>query len=312
MNPEALAAASAQGHHEAISGRLKDPSKRLSLALAISLAFVAVEVVGGILSGSLALLADAGHMLTDVGALAVALLASRLAQLPRSPKRTFGLLRAEVFAAFINGVGLVVVVGFILTEAADRLRNPAPVEGPLVMAVAAAGLAANLCAAAVLHPGHRHSINLKAAYAHVVADALGSLAALAGGALVWLSGWTPADTLASVAIGLLILYGSVRLLSESTGILLQSTPGHIDFASVHRALAGVTHVEEVYDLHIWTITSGMPALSAHLRLAPSCSHGDHWHRCLAEAQRILRDRFGIVHSTLQVEPPEYERDQREV
>ncbi|MBN1423027.1 cation transporter [Candidatus Fermentibacteria bacterium] len=295
-------------HHDARQASVR----RLRIALMINLAYLIVEVIGGLLSNSLALLADAGHMVTDVAALGVALVAARLAMLPASPRRTFGLLRAEVLGAFLNGAALVIMVGFIAFKAVQRLGAPPVIEGPLMLAVAAGGLAANAAAAAVLFGSRKENLNVRGAFAHMVADALGSVGAIVAGGVIALTGWVPIDAVASLIIGALILYSGVGLLRESLQILLQGTPADIDFDEVRTALAEIEHVTEVYDLHIWTITSGFPALSAHLRLEPDCSDTAHWQSCLAFAQKMLRERFGIVHSTLQLESPTHQRDQRPV
>lgn len=295
-------------HHD----RRQASIRRLRVALIINLAYLIVEVVGGLVSNSLALLADAGHMLTDVVALGVALVAARLAMLPANPRRTFGLLRAEVLGAFLNGAALVIMVGFIVIKAFQRLASLPQIEGPLMLAVAAGGLAANVTAAAVLFGSRKENINVRGAFAHMVADALGSAGAIVAGAVIALTGWVPIDAVASMVIGALILFSGFGLLRESIQILLQGTPPGIDFDAVRLALVGMAHVAEVYDLHIWTITSGIPALSAHLRLEPDCSDTAHWQSCLAEAQVMLRERFGIVHSTLQLEPPTHQRDLRTV
>ena len=286
--------------------------RRLRVALFINLAYLVVEVAGGLLSHSLALLADAGHMLTDVAALAVALVAARLAGLPPNQKRTFGLLRAEVLGAFLNGAALVIMVGFIGIEAYRRVGDPPIVNGLVMLIVAGGGLLANVLAALVLFASRKDSINVKGAFAHMVADALGSVGAIVAGMVIWIWGWVPIDLITSLVIGLLILWSGMDLLRESTGILLQTTPPGIDFDDVRDTLMSMPHVADVYDLHIWTITSGMPALSAHVALRSDCSGSTHWHECLATAQATLRERFGIVHSTLQLEPPTHERDCRKV
>lgn len=286
--------------------------RRLRVALAVNAGYLAVEVIGGFVSNSLALLADAGHMLTDVAALVLALIAARLATLPANPRRTFGLLRAEVMGAFLNGAALVIMVGIITVEAYRRMGEPPRIQGPLMTAIAFGGLVTNAVAAAVLYKSRADSLNVKGAFAHMVADALGSIGAIVAGCVISLSGWTPIDAIASVIIAALILWSGIGLLRESTAILIQATPSDIDFEAVHRSLAGMEHVTDVYDLHIWTITSGMPALSAHLRLDPSCSDTTHWHSCLGKAQAMLHERFGIVHSTLQLEPPTHARDDRAV
>ncbi len=293
-----------------LTSRKESQVGRLRLATLISGVYLCLEVVGGILSNSLALLADAGHMLVDVAALSVAYLAARLASLPPSPRRTWGLLRAEVIGAFVNGAALVIMVGFIVMRAVQRLSDPPHIRGPLMVAVALGGLAANVASAAVLFRARNESINLRGAFAHVVADALGSIGAMLAGVVISATGWVAADALASMGIGGLVLYSGLGIVRESLDILMQATPRGIDFEEVREALAGLEHVAEVYDLHIWTVTSGFPALSAHLSLKPSCSDTTHWQQCLKDAQDLLRERFGIVHSTLQVEPVTYARDAR--
>ena len=285
---------------------------RLVWVLAANLVFLAIEVAGGILANSLALLADAGHMLTDVVALSLALAAAMLASQPPTPTRTFGLLRTEVLGAFANGILLVLMVGFIFWEAWHRFGQAQAVNAPVLLAVAAAGLLVNAGSAWILAGGIRHSLNLRGAFLHMVGDALGSAGALVAGVVIWRTGWTPIDVLVSLFIGLLILWSSWGLLRQTMNILLEATPDHIDYHAVKAALEGLPHVQDVHDLHIWTIASGIPILSAHLKLENSCSDSLHWQECLGESRRLLRERFGIVHSTLQMEPPDFVRDDRQV
>jgi len=294
-------------HRHELSGRL---SRRLWIALAINLVFLVVEVIGGIVTNSLALLADAGHMLTDVAALILALIVSALARSSPTPKRTFGLLRAEVLGAFINGAALMVVVVLIVREAWHRFGEPVDIDAPLMLGIAVLGLAANAASAVVLFGSRDENVNMRGAFLHMTADALGSVGAIAAGAVIWLTGWTLADPVVSVFIGVLILWGSWGLLAQTINILLEATPEHIDYGEVETAILDIGHVVDVHDLHIWTITSGIPSLSAHISLEPSCSDTTHWQHCLKEAQTMLRERFGIEHSTLQLEPSDYERDGR--
>lgn len=276
--------------------------KRLWWALVINLVFLGIEVAGGILTKSLALLADAGHMLTDVGALSLAIFVAHLATRKATPDRTFGLLRAEVLGAFINGGTLVLIVGLIFWEAWKRLGKIQEIDGPFMLLIAALGLCANVVSALVLSKGREENVNVRGAFLHMIADALGSVGAIAAGAVIWTTGWYPVDTIASVVIGLLILWSSWGFLKQTLNILLEATPENIDFMEVKRSLEDLEHIEAVHDLHIWNITSGMPVLSAHIGLTSRCSETSHWQDCLKEAQKLLRDRFGIEHTTLQLEP----------
>lgn len=287
-----------EGHDH---GLAKVSARRLWWALVINLVFLVVEVIGGILTNSLALLADAGHMLTDVAALGLALVVMYLARRPSTPERTFGLLRAEVLGAFVNGATLVLIVGLILREAWHRLGQPLEINGPMMLGVAAMGLLANLASAWVLAGSRKESVNIRGAFLHMVADALGSVGAIAAGLVIWLTGWYPIDPIASVVIGALILWSSWGLLRETMNILLEATPEGVDFMEVKTALEQMEHIEAVHDLHIWTITSGKPVLSAHVALAPCCCDTSHWQECMENARQMLESRFGISHSTLQVE-----------
>jgi cobalt-zinc-cadmium efflux system protein len=269
--------------------------------LIINLVFLAIEVAGGILTNSLALLADAGHMTTDVGALILALFMAYISRRPATPERTFGLLRAEVLGAFVNGAALVLIVGLILWEAWKRFGNVSHIDGPFMLVIAFAGFLANLVSAIILAKGRKENINVHGAFLHMLSDTMGSVGAVIAGVVIWQTGWYPIDSIASVIIGILILWSSWGFLKETMNILLEATPGDIDFLEVKAALEAIEHIEEVHDLHIWTITSGMPVLSAHISLSSCCSETIHWQECLAEAQQLLKDRFGIEHTTLQVE-----------
>ena len=286
-------------HHHSIKSGFS--YQRMWWALIINLIFLAVEVIGGIMTNSLALLADAGHMTTDVGALILALLMAHISRRAPTPERTFGLLRAEVLGAFINGGALVLIVGLIIWEAWKRFGNVSHIDGPLMLLIAFLGFLANLISAVILAKGSKENINMHGAFLHMLADAMGSVGAVIAGAIIWLTGWYPIDSVASLIIGLLILWSSWGFLKETMNILLEATPGNIDFLEVKSALEAIDHIGEVHDLHIWTITSGMPVLSAHISLASCCSETTHWQECLIEAQKLLKDRFGIEHTTLQVE-----------
>jgi cobalt-zinc-cadmium efflux system protein len=271
--------------------------RRLSWALALAAGFMGVEVAGGLLANSLALLADAGHMLSDVAALGLSLFALWMAGRPSGPGRTYGHYRIEILAALANGAALVALSAWIVVEALARLQDPPEVEGPLLLAVAAGGLAVNLIALAILHGGRDESLNLRGAWLHVVADALGSVQALLAGALIWGFGWHWADPAASLLIAGLIVYSAWSLLKDAVSVLMESAPGHIDVDQVRDAILGVAGVGEVHDLHVWTITSGFEALSAHVLPEAGVETG-----ALPAAIRAeLHRRFGIDHVTVQVE-----------
>ena len=259
-----------------------------------------VEVVAGYAAGSLALLADAGHMLGDAAALAVALFAAWLGDRPATAARTFGYRRAEILAALANGVALVAIGIWIFVEGVQRLRDPVEPDGAWVVAVGAAGLALNLTAARLLHRRQSRSLNIRGALRHVLADALGSLGVVVSGVVVLATGWSRIDPIVAMAIGVLVLLSSWTLLRDSVGILLEATPRGLDADEIGRAMIGVDGVREVHDLHVWTITSGFPALSAHVLVAP----GDDCHAKRAVLEAVLADRFGLTHTTLQVEHTE--------
>lgn len=279
-------------------GRRLDADRRaLGGALALVLGFAAVEVVGGIVAGSLALIADAGHMVTDAGALALALAAVWLAGRPASPQRSFGWRRAEVLAALANGAGLVALAIWIFVEAGRRLSDPTAVRAGWVLAIGLAGLAVNVAAVRVLHRAGSGSLNVRAALRHVLADLISSFGVIAAAAVVLATGWERADPLISIGIGVLVLGSSGAVLRESVAILLEATPGGISAEEVGAAMAAHEGVVEVHDLHIWTITSGFPALSAHVLVEA----GADCHRIRLDLDGLLRERFGLDHTTLQVE-----------
>lgn len=274
-------------------------TRRLSFVLWLSLTVMAAEAVGGWLAHSLALLADAGHMLADVAAIGLAVFVARMTQRPATPERTYGLVRLEILAALINGAMLLVIAGGIGVEAWRRFHAPPPVHGGPVVGIAIVGLLANLVSMRILHGGHTHSLNERGAYLHVISDALGSVGALAAGVIVVLTGWTLADPIVSVAISVLILGSAWRLMRDSADILLEATPGHIPLATVHDQLASIPGVRSVHDLHVWTLTSGMIAMSGHLVVRDSTLH--QW--VLEAAQDRLRS-LGIHHVTVQMERDE--------
>jgi len=296
-----------QEHDHPHDQSLRALSRRLLLwALFINLVFLVVEVIGGIITNSLALLADAGHMLTDVAALTLALVVSYLASRPATAEKTYGLLRAEVLGAFVNGASLVLIVGLILREAWLRIGSSPEINAPVMLGVAFLGLVANLVSAVILNRGDKENVNMRGAFLHMVADALGSVGAIVAGAVIWATGWTLIDPIASVVISILILWSGWGLLKRTINILLEATPENIDYHEVKESLECLDNVESVHDLHIWTISSGVPVLSAHVSLPPRCFNSDEWQKCLESARKLLEDKFGIKHSTIQVEPPKGE------
>ncbi len=279
-------------HPGAISSR-----RALTLSLVLTLAFAAVEAVGGWRTGSLALLGDAGHMVSDAAALGLAALAAAVAARPPTRRLSYGLGRVETVVAVANALFMLAVVVALLVAAVDRWMHPRPVAGLGVMAIAALGLLANLAVVLVLSRGEQ-TLNTRGAMLHVFGDLLGSVAALASGAVVYFTGWTPIDPLLSLAIGLLILRSSLSLLAEALHVLMEGVPAHLDLSAVGRAMAGVAGARSVHDLHIWTLSSGTVALSAHVLVDDLLA----WPRVLAETRELLHDRFGIEHVTLQPEP----------
>jgi cobalt-zinc-cadmium efflux system protein len=295
LNLTFMHAQSAHGH--GLSARARKNRRPLGIALALVGGFTVVELVAGLLAGSLALLADAAHMLSDTGSLGLAFLAAWLASRPATPRRSFGSGRAEILAALVNGITLVAVSIWIFVAAVGRLGDPPEVPGGWVLAVGLAGLAVNAAAAWVLTRAGASSLNIRAALSHVLADLLGSTGVIVAGVVVLATGWDYADPLAALAIGVLVLASSWRILRESVGILLEETPPGIDAEEVGRALASAAGVVEVHDLHIWTITSGFPALAAHVLVVP----GGDCHGVRRDLERLLHERFALDHTTLQVE-----------
>ena len=275
-------------------GRAAD-RRVLAAALVLVVAFAIVELAGGLLADSLALLADAGHMAGDAGSLGLALFAAWIAARPATAARTYGFRRAEILAALANGVALVAIAIWVFVEAADRFRDPAEPLGGWMLAVGAAGLAVNALVAWLMLRGGSGSLNVRAALRHVLADLLGSVGVVAAALVVLTTGWAYADPVASVAIGVLVLGSSWGVLRESVGILLEESP--VDAHEVGHAMAALPGVVEVHDLHIWTITSGFPALSAHVLV----DRGADAQAIRMELERILHERFGLDHTTLQVE-----------
>ena len=270
--------------------------------LVLTAFYMVAEVVGAWWTGSLALLADAGHMFTDVAALVLALIAVWFGSRPATSRKTFGYYRLEIIAALVNGVALVVISLFIFYGAYERWLSPPVIQtGPMIV-VAIGGLCINLICAWILHTREEVDLNMRGAWMHVMGDALGSVAAILAGVCMALFGWYAADAVFSVVISLLIIWGSVRLIKESTNVLLEGTPAHINLAAVEDAILDTHGVSDVHDLHVWTITSGREALSAHVIHAGTISQPD----LLRELRAKLHDRFGVDHLTIQMETPDFE------
>ena len=269
----------------------------LLTTLGLTVAFMLVEFAAGLWTGSLALVADAGHMLTDAGALALALFASWVAARPPTPAKTYGYYRAEILAALVNAVVLLIVAGVVLYEAWRRILTPTSVLGVPMAVVAAAGLAVNVAGAWLLHRGARESLNVRAAYLEVVSDALSSLAVLIAAAAVITTGVTIADPLASAAIALLIVPRTWRLLRQAVNVLLEGTPAQLEVGEIETAMTQVAGVRRVHDLHVWTLTSGREAMSAHVVVADVRES----ERLLEALHAVLHARFGIDHTTIQLE-----------
>ncbi len=274
-----------------------DDTRRLKLALGLILGFMAVEVVAGILADSLALLSDAAHMLTDAGAIALALFAAGLARRPAQGVFTFGFRRAEILSAQLNGATLVALAIVIVIEGIGRIANPPDVEGLVVLVVALVGIAVNLAATLVLAGAERRSLNVEGAFQHVLTDLFAFMATAVAGAVVLATGYGRADGIAALVVAALMLRSGYGLLRDSGRILLEASPRDLDPEEIGRVLAAQKHVVEVHDLHVWEVTSGFPAISAHVTVRAGCDTQAH-RRELAE---LLRERFGVTHSTLQVE-----------
>lgn len=271
-------------------------TRRLGWVLALTAGFVLVEVVGGYLSGSLALLADAGHMATDVAALTLANIGARIAQRRAVAAHKFGNLRWEVLAALVNGLILIGMAVGITLEAVERLKDPQPVDAVLFGVVALAGLGVNVTALRLLHGHHHGDLNVRGAYLHIMGDLLGSVAAIVAAVVIYFTGWLPADPLISTFISLLILVSAWRLIRESATILLDRVPEHVSLEEVERRMMAVEGVERVHDIHVWTVTTGLVAMSAHAVVPDLASHPDTL-RLLDDQMRAL----GIGHVTVQLE-----------
>ena len=279
--------------------RVQSSTWRLSLAFWTQCLFFAVELVGGILTNSLALLADAGHMFSDVGALGLSYLALRWTAKPPTSEKTYGYYRLEILVALLNGLTLWAMAAYIFYEAYGRIFQPPQINTVPMIIIAGLGLVVNLFGVYILHPAKEHNLNLRSAFLHLLADCLGSLAAIAAGVAILLKGWYWFDPLAGGVIALLIVVGSWQLLREATDILMEATPKHLDLKEVSGALEAHPLVDKVHDLHIWTIGSGIYALSVHVNINNTEDRD-----CLTwELEEILRHHFGLEHNTIQIEGP---------
>lgn len=292
--------------HETIHGhrhgRVTESGKRLAIVLGLTASYMVAEFLGGLWTGSLALLADSGHMLADVAALLLALMALWFGARPATPNKTFGYYRLEILAALINGIGLSLISLFIFYEAYLRLNSPQLIRSVPMTIVAAGGLAVNLICAQLLHRDRQDDLNVRGAWLHVIGDALGSTGAIIAGALVAILGWNAADPVISIFIAVLIVWSSWHLIRDATNVLLEGTPAHISLAAVEDAILETDGVSNVHDLHVWTITSGREALSAHVIHAYSISQSS----LLKELRTKLHDRFGVDHLTIQMETDDFE------
>jgi cobalt-zinc-cadmium efflux system protein len=280
-------------HEDTVTGR------PLKITLVLVLVIMAAEVVGGLLSNSLALLSDAGHMLTDALALVLSLFAIMLARRPANPKRTFGYYRVEILAAFANGAVLILLSAYIFFEAIQRFSDKPEIKGPLMLVVAIIGLAANLVGMALLRQGSKHSINVRAAFWHIIGDTMSSVGVIIGAIIIYITGWTLIDPILAMAIALVILFGAWRIVKEAVDILLESVPKDIKMEEVLAAVKRIDGVEDLHEVHIWTLTSGIHALSAHLKIADQkvSESGE----ILARVTDMLAHEYNISHTTLQME-----------
>jgi cobalt-zinc-cadmium efflux system protein len=272
-------------------------TRRLQWALAISLAYFFAELIAGFVTNSLALLSDAGHMLSDVGAMTLSLFAFRMARRPATHQSTYGFHRVEILAALFNGLTLWLIVGIIFAAAFNRFFYPPAVESLSMTVVAIIGLLVNIAAAAILHRGHHHNLNLRGAFLHVVSDAIGSVGAIVAGLVMWRTGWYLADPLISVFIGVLILFSSWSLVRDSLSVLMQAVPKGIRLEEVRQTIEAVEGVSEVHDLHVWAVTSDIFTLSAHAVV----ENGGDFHEVLNGIEETLKERYNIEHITIQLE-----------
>lgn len=285
------------GHGHSHGARSSESVRRLKIALGLTFVYMIAEAVGGWLTNSLALIADAGHMLTDVAAMTLTLFAFWFASRPATSKKTYGYYRLEILAAFVNGVALALLSLWVIYEAIQRWQSPPDIKGAQLLFIATGGLIVNIIAAFLLHSGHKHDLNMRGAFLHVVGDLLGSVAAMIAGVFILAFGWMWADAVGSLLISAIIIAGAWRLILDSVNVLLEGTPSHIDLLAVENTLLGTTGVRGIHDLHVWTISSGIHALSVHISHDETVGHSD----LLGVVRDRLHDGFGIDHLTIQME-----------
>lgn len=288
-------------HGHSAAGKNK---KQLRIALGLTTTYMTAEVVGGILTGSLALLADAGHMMTDAAALAMALIAISFSARAATPQRSYGFYRLEILAALINAVVLLLISVYILYEAWQRLKHPPEVLGVPMLVVAAIGLVVNLISMRLLAGGSQQSLNVKGAYLEVMGDLLGSIGVIAASVIIMTTGWTLADPIIGAGIGLFIIPRTWTLLREAVHILMEGAPSRIDLTQLEQGILGSAGVVAVHDMHVWTVTSGLDAISAHVTVR-DLSEGD---RILSDLQKILKEQFDIEHTTIQLEGQQHSHE----
>jgi cobalt-zinc-cadmium efflux system protein len=293
-------------HHDDDHGHSRDKSpSAIVKAIIITAIFMVVEFFGGWWANSLALVSDAAHMLTDIGALLLSLFAIWVAKRPASSSMSFGWHRAEILGALVSGLLIWALAGFIIYEAVQRLQDPPGVQGLMVFVVATFGLAANLASMRLLHSSKHENMNVRAAYLHLLADTMGSVGAVVAGLVLWLTGWRPIDPIITLLFAGLMLVSSWSLVKEALAVLMESTPSHLDPLQVKTELTSISGVRECHDLHIWSVSSGRLALSVHLITTGSAA-GD----VLGAANRLLQEKYGILHTTIQIENPDQFQSER--
>jgi cobalt-zinc-cadmium efflux system protein len=278
---------------------------RLGIVLAITALYMLIEFFGGLWVNSLALLADAGHMLTDVGAIGLALFAAWFSKQPCSSQKTYGYYRLEIFAALINGIALALISFFILYEAFMRLQHPLQIRAGILIWIASGGFILNLVSASILFKSSQHNINIRSAFFHVLSDSLGTLGTVIAGVFIYFWNFYQADPILSMAIALLVLINGWKLIQEATNILLEACPVHLSVADIESALIDLHEIRAVHDLHVWSITSGKEALSVHL-VVEDAEH--YTPELVMKVQQVLKEKFGLTHLTVQLETPNFEED----
>lgn len=276
----------------------KQSGKALRVTIIVAVIFMIIEVIGGIVANSLALISDALHMFTDVGALGLSLVVMKIAHLPSTPRMSYGYHRAEILGALASALSLWALCGVLIYEAIVRLISPPTVNGPIVFIIASFGLVANLVMMKTLHSHQQQNINIRAAYLHILGDLLGSIGVILSGAILWLTGWNPIDPIISILFSLGIVYGSGKIIRQTVSVLMESTPEGIDPSAIEKDLLGIPSVKEVHDLHVWSVSAKKTALSAHVVAEDT-------HAALNEAHRLIESKYGISHMTIQVEDPKH-------